>query len=63
MMPDTAGHAGPPDHVDDSGGGPVQVGKTREEQARDRMQSNDQLERVEAKLDAVLAILEGNDER
>lgn len=51
--------AGPPDHVTDDGE-QVRVGPRPEDDARQRAsESSDQMERIEAKLDLLLTIMEG----
>lgn len=47
--------SGLPDHVEEQGDGTLKVGKSRREQSKERVESNDQLERIEAKLDLLLA--------
>ena len=47
--------AGPPDHVTDDGDGSVNVGPERENRIRETaLNSNDQMDRIEAKLDLLL---------
>jgi len=49
---------GKPDHVTERENGAVNVGRSRAERARDQLDSDDQLERIEAKLDVLMAELE-----